>query len=448
MKDDVLTVAVTKFEKTSVAAVSAACGEASQSFAVGEGLAKKLNKPSLRAVFVLSDGLKVNGSELVKGLNSALDESVVVTGGLAGDGARFERTWVSLNESVGPGAVVAIGLYGDFLRISHGSKGGWDKFGPERVVTKAEGNVLYELDGKPALSIYKEYLGEKASGLPGTGLLFPLSLRANSKDEKALVRTILAVDEAKQSMTFAGDVPVGFLAQLMKADFERLIGGAATAATTAKKLVGLEDPNTLAIAVLGERTEEEVEAVMDVLPKGTKVTGFYSYGELSPYASGRCDLHNQTMTLTTFSESATPIVRSTPKVAPVVPPVPPVSPAVRASSDSGVRRASSDSMIRSAAPAAPAGMRVETLTYDVKQAKWSAPFPALDSAKTLVLAFGDPALIEAPGPLKALKQAFPASVVAGCSGSGEIVGTTVKDDVLTVAVTKFEKTSVAAVSAA
>jgi hypothetical protein len=359
VKDDVLTVAIAKFEKTWVAGVSAPCGEASQSFAVGEGLAKKLNKPSLRAVFVLSDGLKVNGSELVKGFNSALDESVVVTGGLAGDGARFEKTWVSLNENVGPGVVVAIGLYGDFLRVSHGSKGGWDKFGPERVVTKAEGNVLYELDGKPALAIYKEYLGEKASGLPGTGLLFPLSLRANSKDEKALVRTILAVDEAKQSLTFAGDVPVGFLAQLMKADFERLIGGAATAATTAKKLVSLEDPNTLAVAVscvgrrlvLGERTEEEVEAVMDVLPKGTKVTGFYSYGELSPYASGRCDLHNQTMTLTTFSESATPVVRPAPKQAPA--PVPRPSMAPPAPQPSVPPPAPRPSMSPAPAPSAP-----------------------------------------------------------------------------------------------
>ena len=320
--DDVLTVTVARFERTGVMAVSADCGGASRSFAVGEALAKRLNKAALRAVFVLSDGLKVNGSELVRGFNSVLDERVVVTGGLAGDGARFQRTWVGMGESVASGVVVAVGFYGDHLVVSHGSKGGWDKFGPERVVTKSEGNVLYELDGKAALGLYKEYLGDKAGGLPASGLLFPLALRTSAKDERVLVRTLLAVDEAAQSMTFAGDVPVGHLAQLMKADFDRLIAGAANAATTVKTMVGLNDPNTLAVAVscvgrrlvLGERTDEEIEAVRDVLPQGSTVTGFYSYGELSPYATGRCDLHNQTMTLTTFTESRTPQeVRPLPK---------------------------------------------------------------------------------------------------------------------------------------
>jgi hypothetical protein len=317
VRDEVITVTVTRFTNTTLAAASGECREAGQSFAVGESVGRRLAKPGLKAVFVLSDGLNVNGSELVRGINACLDDSVVVTGGLAGDGTRFQRTWVSFNDTVSSGMVVAIGFYGDHLQVSHGSKGGWDKFGPERIVTRSEGNVLCELDGKPALTLYKEYLGEKASGLPATGLLFPLSLRASARDDKALVRTLLAVDEAKQSLTFAGDLPTGSLAQMMKADFDRLITGAASAATTARKLASVDDPNTLAIAVscvgrrlvLGERTEEEVEAVLDVLPKGTRLTGFYSYGELSPFATGRCDLHNQTMTLTTFSESAAPVAR-------------------------------------------------------------------------------------------------------------------------------------------
>ncbi len=434
VKDDVIAVSVVSFERTQLGAAANLCKESAQSFTVGEALGKKLHKPSLRSVFVLSDGLNVNGSELVRGINSALDDSVVVTGGLAGDGTRFQRTWVSLGDTVASGLVVAIGFYGDHLIVSHGSKGGWDKFGPERVVTRAEGNVLYELDGKPALALYKEYLGDKASGLPATGLLFPLSLRANAKDDKALVRTLLAVDEARQSMTFAGDVPSGFLAQLMKADFDRLIGGAASAATTARKLVGLDDPHTFAIAVscvgrrlvLGERTEEEVEAVLDVLPKGSKVTGFYSYGELSPFATGRCDLHNQTMTITTFTESATPVARAAkPAAATVAPTAMAPSPAAPASS----------------------GLRIEPLTYDLKTKKWSAPFPALDSPRTLVLAFGDPSVVETPGCLQELRRAFPTSVVAGCSGSGEIVGTAVKDDVVSVSISRFERTDLIATSA-
>ena len=189
------------------------------------------------------------------------------------------------------------------------SKGGWDRFGPERTVTRSEGNVLFELDGKPALDLYKTYLGERASGLPATALLFPLALRARAGEEKSLVRTILAVDESARSLTFAGDVPQGSLAQLMRANFDRLVDGAEGAALMTRGRCG-KGRSTLAVAiscvgrrlVLGERTEEELEAVGDVLPEGARVLGFYSYGEISPFATGRCDLHNQTMTLTTLQE--------------------------------------------------------------------------------------------------------------------------------------------------
>jgi hypothetical protein len=247
----------------------------------------------------------------VRGLNAILPSSVVVTGGLAGDGDRFERTWVIRDGIPHSGFVSAIGFYGERLRIGYGSKGGWDIFGPERLVTRAERSILYELDGKPALELYKKYLGDRAAGLPATALLFPLALRADSSDEKRIVRTILAVDETTQSMTFAGDIPQGYLAQLMKANFDRLVDGAAGAALMVREhqQEAPADP-VLAIAiscvgrrlVLGEHTEDELEATLDGLPEGTQQIGFYSYGEIAPYGTGHCDLHNQTMTLTTISE--------------------------------------------------------------------------------------------------------------------------------------------------
>lgn len=273
-------------------------------------LAEQLTREDLKAILVLSDGLNVNGSELVKGFNSALPESVVVTGGLAGDGDRFKRTWVVGEGRPRSGIVSAVALYGDHVSVGHGSKGGWDLFGPERRVTRSRGNVLHELDGRPALALYKQYLGERASGLPATALLFPLALRAGSADKKVVVRTVLSVDETDQSMTFAGDIPQGHLAQLMRANFERLIEGASLAAASTLPPPGSQAAQTLAIAiscvgrrlVLGERTEEEIEATLTGLPAGTKQIGFYSYGEISPYTTGHCDLHNQTMTLTTISE--------------------------------------------------------------------------------------------------------------------------------------------------
>jgi hypothetical protein len=259
---------------------------------------------------VFSDGLAVNGSELVRGIESVVPAGTVVTGGLAGDGERFQRTWVVHENRPHSGRVSAVAFYGSRVRIGHGSKGGWDKFGPQRIVTRSKGNVLFELDGKPALPLYKEFLGDRAAQLPAAGLLFPLAIRSSTGGEKSLVRTILGIDEAQQSMTFAGDIPQGCLAQLMKANFDRLIAGAADAAVMARAGVEAPGSDRLCVAiscvgrrlVLGERAEEELEAVADGLPSGTKQVGFYSYGEISPYAAGSCDLHNQTMTLTVLDE--------------------------------------------------------------------------------------------------------------------------------------------------
>jgi len=310
VNDVSLSVAVARFERSEVAVVSAEIRQATDSYAACEQLARQLARQGLRGVFVLSDGLNVNGSELVKGLNSILPADIVVTGGLAGDGDRFQRTWVIRNGRPEPGVITATGFYGQRLRITHGSRGGWDVFGPERRVTRSQGNILYELDGKPVLELYKQYLGERASGLPATGLLFPLAIRKDGSDTRQLVRTTLAVDEINQSMTFAGDVPKGYLAQLMRANFDRLVGGAGAAAEQAKGNGAVAGP-VLAVAiscvgrrlVLGERTEEETEVTLENLLPGTQQVGFYSYGEISPYTTGICDLHNQTMTLTTFSET-------------------------------------------------------------------------------------------------------------------------------------------------
>lgn len=311
ISDETLVVTIAKFEKSTIRTFNTSVASSEESFPAGCAIANALLHPDLRGVFVLSDGLCVNGSELIRGLNANLPESVVVTGGLAGDGARFQRTWVIQNGIPAAQRVSAVGFYGKNVHIGHGSKGGWDNFGPERIVTKSKDNILYELDGKPALALYKEYLGDRAAGLPATALLFPLALRRGQEGCETVVRTILSVDEATQSMTFAGDVPEGSCAQLMRANFDRLINGASLAAENTNVTLEEFGPETLAIAIscvgrrliLGERTEEEIEATLDVLPIGTKQVGFYSYGEISPYATGHCDLHNQTMTLTTITES-------------------------------------------------------------------------------------------------------------------------------------------------
>jgi len=306
--DDSLSVAVCRFGHTRLRSTAAEVGPlAADSARAGREIASALMADDLKSVLVISDGIRVNGAELVRGMNDVLPPSVVVTGGLAGDGDRFQRTWVVAQGRPVANWISAVGFYGDRIHVAHGSKGGWDPFGPERVVTRSQGNVVYEIDGRPALALYKEYLGDRATGLPATALLFPLGLL--EKGAPPLVRTILSIDEGGQSMTFAGDVPQGHRVQLMRGVFDRLVDGAADAGRETAGAVRDGAPG-LAVAiscvgrrlVLGQRAEDELEAAREALPPEASLIGFYSYGEISPAGFGPCSLHNQTMTLTHFQE--------------------------------------------------------------------------------------------------------------------------------------------------
>jgi hypothetical protein len=308
--DDSLAVAVIRFAHTRVRVVSAPVVDASDSYATGLSLAEQLagQDPELAGIFVLSDGLAVNGSSLVAGLSAGAGPDVIITGGLAGDGDRFGRTWVLSDGEPRGGHVTAVGLSGRRLHIGHGSQGGWDLLGPKRRVTRSDANVVHELDSQPALQLYKKYLGDRAAGLPATALLFPLAVWTPGAEERQVVRTILAVDEDTQSLTFAGDVPQGSIGQLMRASLDRLVEGAEQAADAA---TGGPGGSTLTVAIscvgrrliLAGRTEDELEAVVSGSDPGTHLVGFYSYGEIAPVVANTCDLLNQTMTITTFAES-------------------------------------------------------------------------------------------------------------------------------------------------
>ncbi|MFZ3138905.1 MAG: FIST N-terminal domain-containing protein [Thermodesulfovibrionales bacterium] len=307
--DNSLVITAVSFEYTQIKCAQVKIRSSLDSLQAGEILARSLEKDDLVHVIVLSDGINVNGSDLSEGLNNNLPEGVSITGGLAGDGERFQETLVFCDDIPARDTISVLGLYGKSLKVGYGSLGGWDPFGPERLITRSKGNILYELDGKSALELYKRYLGEHAKNLPASGLLFPLSIRAK-EGENGLVRTILSVNEEEQSLTFAGDVPEGVYARLMKANFDRLIDGAIDAAKKSYLTIGSFSPE-LAILIscvgrkmiLKQRTEEEVEGVRDILGDKTVLAGFYSYGEICPFTLGtKCDLHNQTMTITVLSE--------------------------------------------------------------------------------------------------------------------------------------------------
>jgi hypothetical protein len=309
VSDDGIVALCVKFDHTTVRAEGITVTNSGESFEAAATLARRLAAPDLCHVLVLSDGLVVNGTLLTTGFRSSLPPGAAVTGGLAGDGNAFKETVVGLGAEVNSGRVVAVGFYGTHLHAFHGCASGWEPFGPRRLVTRSSGNVLYELDGQPALPLYKRYLGDRAAGLPSTGLLFPLQLLSGRDAGEGLVRTILAVDDATESLTFAGDIPQGNYVRLMSASCDALVAGAEL--TTAGLPTVADPSNRFAILVscvgrrlvMGQRTEEEIEAVLTQMGRGVSAAGFYSYGEISPSGlADACDLHNQTMTVTVFSE--------------------------------------------------------------------------------------------------------------------------------------------------
>jgi hypothetical protein len=295
-----------EFEKSTVRFAWGEVADGLSVHALGAQLGRELLGEHLKHIFILSDGLHINGSDLARGLAEALPQGINITGGLAGDGTRFGETHVIANACAQTKAVMMIGFYGETLESKSGCFSGWEEFGPERIITKSHANELFEIDGKPALELYKSYLGEYAKDLPGSGLRFPIAIRPDDSSTP-IIRTLLAVDETTSGMTFAGDAPQGQLCRLMKTNMDLLIDNAGLAAKESSRRY---DADFLVLMVscvgrrlvLGQLCEEETEIIADTLGSHAVMTGFYSYGELSPLGEQRCSLHNQTMTLVSIYE--------------------------------------------------------------------------------------------------------------------------------------------------
>ena len=312
--DDSIQITAIQWEKTVQRVAQTKMTGMQNSFEAAAGLAKQLKADSLRTVLVISDGLNVNGSELLKGFQSVLGE-IPIVGGLAGDGGAFVKTLQLFNDTISDNQVIAVGLYGNALITSSGALGGWKPYGPPRKVTKSEKNVVLELDGKPALPLYRMYIGEAFSrGLPGTGLKFPLAVIEDGKREVEKIRTLLAIDNKNNSLTFAGNVEEGETVRLCQTNHDRLVEGAGNAANLVMDGLSASKTNQPGLAlcvscvgrkgVMAEQVGDEVKLVQQILGAQTSITGFYSYGELAPRPNTTDSvLHNQTMTIGYLSEN-------------------------------------------------------------------------------------------------------------------------------------------------
>ena len=308
--DDSLVLTAVRFKQPGFRVASVETAGMDDSAEAGQRLAAKLAAEDLHSILVFGQGVNINGSALIEGITRVAGTHVTLTGGLAGDGGKFTQTWTLCDGVVSDRHIVGVGLYGAAIQLAHGSFGGWQPFGATRRVTRSKANVLFELDGEPALEIYKRYLGEYARDLPGSGLLFPFAMIGQDHGETGLIRTILGIDEVQGSLTLAGDIVEGGFLRLMAASTNALVDGAEAAAAAAQKMFKKGEPCLAMLVscigrklVMGGRVDEEVEAVGNVFGKHCVLTGFYSNGEISPYLnSPECKLHNQTMTVTCLSD--------------------------------------------------------------------------------------------------------------------------------------------------
>jgi hypothetical protein len=291
--DGSVTVTAIQFRDPALAVAATTRANSRDSRAAGQRLGTQLASHHPHTIIVFGQGVAINGSALIAGIADVVGPDVAISGGLAGDAGAFRRTLVMTTGGVSDDA-------------------GWHSFGPERLVTHADGNLLHAIDGEPALDLYKRYLGDYAARLPSSGLLFPFALLGDEYGSVGLIRTILGVNEETRSLVMAGDIQTDARVRLMHARADQLIDGAETAAEQAFDDAPVDgDALSLMVScvgrrlVLGERADEEIEAVSHVMGGKDAVAGFYSYGEIAPAERGNvCLLHNQTMTISRWVEVA------------------------------------------------------------------------------------------------------------------------------------------------
>jgi hypothetical protein len=299
--DDGLSATVVRFDRTRVRRFQTDIGpDRSETTAARHLAAALADSPGLAAVLVMVDALQVDGPALVEALVAALPAGLPVAGGLGGDGTAAAGTG---NDGTPQGSVCVIGLYGAHVHMARACRGGSIGFGPRRLVTRSEGQTVLDIDAQPALTLYREYLGRYADGLPEAASHFPLTVFRHGGDHHGVIRYVLDIDPARQSIRVAGDIPTGSQVQLSRAGRSELLDGAEQAARQVAPRLPADRPVLNLVVscvgrrhVLGEQTEDELEPFDDHLPDGSLQVGFYSFGEISSIDGQRCEMHNMTFT--------------------------------------------------------------------------------------------------------------------------------------------------------
>lgn len=287
--------------------VASASGLKAGSEAAGRRLGMQLPS-NARHVQLFSDGLTGNGCALLRGMHSVFGPRVAVSGGTAGDARKFKQTWQFIGKKVVTDSAVGVAFTGDF-KVGTGVRSGWFPAGAPKKVTRASGNVVYELDGQPALAVYRQYLRGLANQLPAVGVQFPFGIvdEMLSLGEDPILRAPMTVNDADGSVTFAGEIPQGSTIVLTTGGSKaNLLDASADAAQKAVADMRGTSPGMIFFyscmarkILLGTQTGEEADRICRTVGSGTPIIGFYTYGEFCPSVGGtECKLHNETATVT------------------------------------------------------------------------------------------------------------------------------------------------------
>jgi hypothetical protein len=273
----------------------------------GRRLARDLKaaEPGLvRSALVFPDGLSSNGSALLRGVQDGLGARVPVIGGSAGDDFHFQKTFQYFDDQVLTDSVPGALIYGE-ASIGVGVRHGWIPLGRPRQITKARGEIVYELDGRPAVAMYERYLGIKRSRLARKPLTqmtmtYPLGISREGHGDYVLRSAVKIGD--KGSLICNSELPEGSWARLMIGGYEAAIAAAEDAAREAAAAIGqsrfkgaLVFSSAGRMKMLGSESQGEIDVIRNGLGGlGVRLGGFYGYGEFAPSPAGSM-FHNESV---------------------------------------------------------------------------------------------------------------------------------------------------------
>ncbi|MBU1087759.1 MAG: FIST C-terminal domain-containing protein [Candidatus Omnitrophica bacterium] len=267
------------------------------------------------AFMMLSDGLKGNGVDIIRGVQEVLGTSFPIVGGSAADDFLFSNTFQYYDENVYQDSVCGILFSGD-ISIGIGARHGWYPLGKPRIVTAAEHNIIKKLDGKPAARIYEDYFGKRVADLQNEpmarmSVMYPLGMSI-PEEEECIIRNAMKVD-AEGSLVCAGEVPKGSEIRVMMGSKETALKAAQKAAEIALGALRKKKASLVFVfdsvsreRLFGLKSKEEIEVVQKIFGPQTPIVGFYTYGEQAPLGAtinlGQTFFHNETIVVFAIGE--------------------------------------------------------------------------------------------------------------------------------------------------